>query len=294
MSTDYFEGVEIETVETEAASPEVAEKVEPAPEPEPEVEEVEEAKADDTEEPDEGEDSGDEPFPKKAVNAISKRDRKIHNLRKEREALQAEIDRLKAATETTQESADEPPKEEDFDTFGEYLEARQEYIAKKTLSQSKKDQDQDQLKTLEQQQKQKLFEERDAVIEKLDEELRSTYSDYDSVIDTNMDKAAALVQQRPDLYESFLALDNPNMAFYNLAKEGRLESLLQMPSNIAVVELVQAQYRNNAPVKQAAPATVEQPVSAAPQPLKAAKGTAQSQKPLEKLDANELYDRLMG
>lgn len=291
MTTDYFEGVEIETVDTEVESPVETKKVEKEPEtPENDAVEDSDDNADENEQGGE-EGSRDEPFPKKAVNAISKRDRKIHKLRKEREELQAQIAALKQAQEKTGEVSDEPPKEEDYETYSEFLEARQEYITKKTLTQSKNDQDKEKLDTLEQQQKQKWFEERDVVIENLDTELRSTYSDYDEVIDANMDKAAAIVQQRPDLYESFLALDNPNKAFYNLAKEGKLDSILQMPSNIAVVEFVQAQYRGNEQPKPEK--TVEKPVSGAPKPIRSAKGSSSSQTPLHKLDADSLYDRIM-
>lgn len=291
MSKDYFEGVEIATVEAEVESPADVEEVAAAPEPEAEVEEAVE---DTDENPDDAEDAGDEPFPKKAVNAISKRDRKIHNLRKEREDLHGEIAKLKEAQEKSKESADEPPQEEEFDTYTEFLEARQEYIAKKTLKQSESDKDQDRLNTLEQQQTQKWYDERAEVIESKEEELRSTHSDYDEVVDANMDRAIAFATQRPDLYESFVALDNPTKAFYNLAKEGKLESIMQMPSNIAVVELVQAQYRGNEPVKAAKPEQTEKPVSAAPPPINSAKGSATSQTPLHKLSADDLYERLMG
>ena len=80
------------------------------------------------------------PFPKKAVNAISRRDKKIGKLSAELEQLRAQLQQV-ASKESVKEQpqgvapqkGDNPPNPDDYQTWDEYLEAKVDYNVKSAL-----------------------------------------------------------------------------------------------------------------------------------------------------------------
>lgn len=228
---------------------------------------------------DEGQDDAPEPFPKKAVNAISRRDKQIGKLRAERESLMREINALKSTSESQPKEETPEPGEDDFDSYGDYLKAQAQWAAKQAVNQSQTQQKDDHLKSLETRQQQVWQQEREAHVESRAAEVAQQVPDFTPTIQAN---AHVLDSMSPELETAFLSVDDAPTAFYNLAKEGKLESLAYMPIGMAHAEIVQAQYRK-VPTKQ-------QPkqATAAPAPIKSAKGTASSSKSLTNKTPDEL------
>lgn len=221
-------------------------------------------------------------FPKKAVNAITRRDRQIGKLRAQFEQERAARAELEAKIAQLQQPAqpvktDGPPKETEFNTYAEYLEARQEFLLNQKLSErdaKASEAQKKQTEALQTQKEQAWAAERETVVAKQAQEFTSTVPDAQAVFEEYAD---VIDEFSPELQRLFLEADNTPLAFYNLAKEGKLEALVSMPLARAAMEIGRAQVK-----------AVQKPQTKAPAPLPAARGSVAGSKSLEQMSPDEL------
>lgn len=228
---------------------------------------IENAASDET--PSEPQEPEDIPFPKKAINALSRRDKQIGK-------LQAQLAAERLKNQSSQGSAKPNVlREEDFQgTYGEFLkaQARQEFEAE-LASKTEKDN-----QTLAQQQEAEYFQARESVVSEEAKVLLESNPTYRQLVIENAD----IVEAMPiPIQRAFLDADNPIAAFCALAKEGKLESLSAMTPARAAMEIARAEVRGAALIK-------TKSISNAPTPISSSKGTGGTGKSLEKMSAKEL------
>lgn len=275
---------EVETPEVEATpeeedSSEVEVEVE-ATETEPEVNE----ESDDTQEAESKEEEvyNNENFPPKAVNALSNVKKQAAKYRRQNEELSKQIETLKAQTTTEVEPA-VAPKEEDFDTYSEFVSAETKFTVVNEMQNAQNAQVQEKLDSLQTEQKVAYTQEREHHMAEKFIQLSEKTPDYIDVLNEN----TAVIESLPTAISDIAyAIDDAPTAFYNLAKSGKLAQLASMPIDIARVEIIQAQYQQVV--------TPEKPVqkkkvSAAPAPINSARGTVNKSKSINKMDGDELY-----
>lgn len=215
-------------------------------------------------------------FPSKAKTALRHAKRQVSKYKERSERYEREISELKAKLETKLEL--KAPKEEEFTDYGSYVDAKAEYKVEQKLQAHQEEQTKSKISELEKAKESEYVADRLAYVEQKDAEMRESYSDFEQVTSGMEEVFNALPKE---IQKTFLDIDEGSAAFYVLAREGKLERLLNMPTDIAKLEVVQAQYRKPAPVKQAT-------VSKAPMPMQSAKGIASTSKPLYQQDAKAL------
>lgn len=217
----------------------------------------------------------DVPFPKKAINALSRRDKQIGKLRAEIAQRDSEL----AAFRQSQQQKAEPkntidpdaPKEEDFETYGDYLRADARYAVKQELAAGQKQTQE----TQSNQQETAWVEERREHTQTQASELIKVYPEARDIL---MESVDILESLPPYLDRAFLECDNAAIAFVNLAREGKLEELANMTPAKAIMEIAKAEAKG-------IPARTK---SNAPVPMTAAKGTGVGGKSLDTMSADEL------
>lgn len=221
-------------------------------------------------------------FPKKAVNALSRRDKQIAKYKAQNEELQKQLYELQAMQ---QQAA--PPKQElkeptinDFDDYESYEAARVQFLVNQILEQQNSQQKEQAQLTKEQAEQEQYLIERHAHVDAKADELMQVASDYIDVINEHGD---ILDSASPELEAAVLQMDNAPLAIYNLAKAGRLEAVAQMPVNLAMIELMLAEKQEIKQVNK---------VSSAPAPMKATKGTGTGFKEWSQKSPRELVDSL--
>lgn len=257
--------------------PDVAE-TEEAQEVETPVDEVEE-QADQ----DDGEDSETEqPFPKKAVNAISRHKKNANKYKAERDAFAKEIEALKKQVETSK-TVQRPsePKLDEFDTVSEYLKAQARYETQNALSDHENQRAEDRLQTLESQRKDLEIEEKVEYVSNQAVEFIEKVPDAKEYMQKYTPLFDAWEQQNPDLVEIIYSLDNAPQAIYNLAKSGAIETLASRPIQLAAAMLYQAQMTQP---------KVAPKVSQAPKPISAVKGGGASKTSLNSMSPDKLVE----
>lgn len=206
----------------------------------------------------------DAPFPKKAVNAISRRDKQIAKLR-------GQIQELQARVQAPQPSQQKQLNEADFESYGDYLKADITQKAKQDL-----------IKEFEQQkiaEKQtELVREQMAHHEAKSAEYAKTIPDYQHVFMESADVIDALPEH---VAQAFLEADDAPLAFYALAKEGNLEALANLSPHRAAIEIGKAELRGAEMIK-------ARKVTQAPAPMKPNKGTATGTKSIGRMTPEEL------
>lgn len=211
-------------------------------------------------------------FPKKAVNALSRRDKTIAKLKAEQAADRAELQRFRESMNKPQESSE--PSEADYETYGEYLEAKVLHKIETKQNEGVKKQEQEQSTA----KYQEWIQERQAVLAEKAQDAVSKIPDYRAVYAEYQD----VFEDMPEhINQAFLELDDAPLAFYALAKEGKLESLQSMSPAKAIIELGKAEDRGIAMTK------VRQ-TTKAPAPLSANKGNGMVGKSLNNMSADEL------
>jgi len=201
----------------------------------------------------------DVPFPKKAVNAISRRDKQIKKMRDEMAAYKAELERFRQS-QTSQPKVDDAPKEESFNNYGDFLEAKILHKLQKEAA-GKNEAQQKQQPEVSYEAQMWVEERRESVQEKASEYMQSI-PDYKDVF---MEYGSIADELPEHVQMAFLEADDAPLAFYNLAKEGRLESLATMSPYKAAMEIARAQKPVGAP---------KQTISKAPAPISSAKGVS--------------------
>lgn len=203
------------------------------------------------------------PFPKKAINALSRRDRQIGKLRAEMQAAKQELAALRSSMSNPKKE-DEAPREEDYydKSYGEFLKdtatfaARQE--AGKHLAQQRPQLTQEQV------QQQHWAMQRQAVAMEKAQEASKAIPDF---LETVEEYGDVLDELPPHVSNLILSSDNPALATYNLIKSGRIENLASVPREYAALEVFNAAQKAVVPAKR---------VSSAPNPISAVRGAGAS------------------
>jgi hypothetical protein len=221
----------------------------------------------------------DDPWPKTARNAISRRDKQIGAMR----AQNAEFQRRLEAFEAAQNKGQEPkePKDTDYDNYGDYLKALAKFKPQEDARVDPK-QIHEQAKT--QAMQEFYYNSRvEAVAQQAQKavqdvpELSHMLEEYSDVLDT--------YPQHVEM--AFLEAENAPLAFYALAKEGKLESLAHMNAVQAAMTVAQAQLRGEQMVKASK-------VSKAPAPIQGARGSSASTKDALSMAPDELLKSIRG
>ena len=213
----------------------------------------------------------DDPFPKKAVNALSRRDKQIGKLRAEKQHMQEELEvlRQKAAPKAV---SNDSPKEGDFETYGDYLRAEARYAAKQEFNDSK-------VKDTEKQSATKHQEweaERSDALDDNAEQAKTSFADFDKVVDAAMQS----VNLSPHVKRAFLEVEDSAFALYALAKEGTLEDLNDMSPYKAAIAVDRMAKKGIELSKKKA--------TNAPAPLSASRGAATGSKMLDDFSGDDI------
>lgn len=214
---------------------------------------------------------------RKLQRAMSRRNKKLEQERAEKAALKAENETLMRKLNSSGVNLTNPdgsPNPDAYDgRWGEYLlekakfEVRKEYEAK----------DSEKHKTEQAAMKERYVAEKLDSINQQANKMSAEIPDFQSVMQSNLD----IVDEFPEYVETaFYECGNAAVAFYNLAKEGKLESLLDM-----------GPYQVIAEISRAASLEPKKPVAtSAPRPLTPARGNVTS-KSEETMSGLELLKR---
>lgn len=240
----------------------------------PETQEVEEVQASepDANDTDDNE-GGDVEFPKKAVNALNRKDKKINKLNAKLRELEAKLNEAPKQAEQKDINPD------DFENYGDYLSAQVDALVEQRMSQSQSDMQKQQLT----EQQTQIKEARDMHIVEQAQEAAKVFTDLPQVWQQN----AAILDALPEsIADIFYSIDNAPAAVYTLAKEGKLQDLAYKNPALAAYEIVNAQNKGLDMLSK--PQTR---VSQAPAPMDKTKGTAKASKSVTQLSGKELLDR---
>lgn len=200
------------------------------------------------------------PFPKKAVNAISRRDKTIAKLQARQREMEAQLTQFMQMKQSSQETSGRP-KEDDYQTYGDYLKADILWEAKQHLAESQKAQKETENQSKITAEQQQYIMQRAKDIDVKSAQYSTSIPDFDEVQDMNVDIVANLPRH---VQMAMLECDDPALAFYNLAKDGNLADLANMtPTRAAMVIALAANKQPSKPTQ-------------APKPLRGATGTGQS------------------
>lgn len=228
-------------------------------------------------------DGDDVVFPKKAVNAISRRDRQIGKQKAELSQLRAEIARFQAMQQQPQQAQPQAqtPKQSngepniaDYDNHIDYLEARAEWkLEQKLKERDTRNEESTQRARLEQ-----YKVERESHINQTAEKFFSEVPDAK----TTLEEYGDVIRSLPDgivglLYEA----DNAPLVLYNLAKSGKIEDLENMSLAKAAFEIGRAEAQ-----------IPQKPKTKAPAPLPTLRGSAQGIKNLADMSPEEALKQL--
>jgi hypothetical protein len=267
------------------AQPTAEVKTEAPKDAEVNTEVVEQVESDEAQPTEETEAKAEELFPKKAVNALSKRDKKIGKLSAEKQQLLSEkqqlLEKLAQYEAKQQQPSQQPvqkdgaPKMDDYQTFEEYNQAVVDFKLKQALELNAKQAKE----TQSTQELAKWADERSALVDKRITELAPIIPDFEAVLDEIEEELPPL---SPEAARVALEADDVNLAAYVLHKEGKLMDVLKLPPSRMAAEIAKAEARGQQYLKPQIKTTN------APAPISAAKGTGSASKPIERMSNEEL------
>jgi hypothetical protein len=214
------------------------------------------------------------PFPKKALNKISRLERERNKERAQNAALLAELEQLRqirAQQPQNQSNNDGAPQEDQFENYGDYLEAKITHKLKVEQSAREQEQKNQQMS----QQEQEWIARRENEIAEMAEAHKKIIPDFAQVVEEFADIADEFP---PHVEQAFYEADDPSLAFYNLAQEGKLETLASLSPVRVAMEIARAQDKK----------PLVKRVTNAPQPISSAKGSATGTKSLENMGYDEI------
>jgi len=233
----------------------------------------------------EGDDDNDELFPKKATRALERRNKKINKLRTQNAELERRMAELESRSQLSEQIPNESdvaglsePQEDDFEDYATYLEAKGEYKARKEFAGKEVEaQQRREFESQQQwvQQRAKYVDDRAAEAAKTIPELDGMYRENQDIIEGYSNEAKM----------AFLEADAPELAFYALATEGRLEELDTMTPTKIAREIALAEIRGEKLTK-------KRPVSNAPAPIKKPRGSGTRSKSLADMSPKELLNHI--
>ena len=235
-----------------------------------------EAGAEDNQSGEDGEEGNTEetPFPKKAVNALNRAKREKRQLRAQVRELEAKLSELKAF----KPDASTAPDPNKFETYTDFNEANVKHQIRAAMEEA---QNKGKLEALESQ-RALIQEKRNQELNMVAVETAKQVPDLAPVISQY---APVLESLGSELTDVIYEMDNAPLAIYTLAKEGILEDVLSAPTPIATVHLMNAQARGGQTLSRRA---AKPNVTAAPEPIRAAKGTGVNTKPLHALSGDDI------
>ena len=230
---------------------------------------------------DEATPKADEPFPKKAINKIQRKERQVRQLRAQKRELEGKIAEFEKAKASAAPS--KPISPDDYETYGDYLVA----IGESKIEKKFVDRDQERSKSeLDAEQKFIQTQQQELFVQERDQ-MFADIPDAKAVFT----KALPTLNSLPSAIEELIfELDSPVIALYTLAKEGRLDNLSSMSLPLAAAELVAAQIRG-AQTLNSVPAVAgdTQHQIQTPKPMAVARGTGTATgKSLNDMSAREL------
>lgn len=177
-------------------------------------------------------------FPKKAINAINRRDRKLAKQLAIIRSLEERIRQLESDRQQRLPEDQNEPKMENFDSYGDYLEAK--IIHKIKQLQNAEAQNQQSLA-----QRQALHEnltrfviQKKQEIEAKGAEYLKSIPDFAEVVQNNIE----ILQSLPlNIRLALLKAKDPAMAFYNISKTGRWDELIDASPYDAAFIIAEAQ-----------------------------------------------------
>ena len=203
-----------------------------------------------------------DPFPKKAVNAISRRDKTIGRLKAQLDAANAEMERFRSSPPPRQESAKEPgePKEADYQNYHDYMRAVQRYDLEQAIAKMQGSQQSTIKEQTQAAQQQQFIAQRETEIATEAREFIAEHPEAQGMLEEHADVIDGLP---PQIQTLFLDPEvNAPQAMFNLIKQGKLEDLAFMSPQRAAIEIGRAM---------AQPITRSQ--TKAPTPIPAARGS---------------------
>jgi hypothetical protein len=195
-----------------------------------------------------------EVWPDKAVKAHAEQKRRAIRLKMENKQLRDQLSQLQQAQQAIKPQ--QAPEIVQFDTYDEYVDALTDYKISQKLNEGEKARLQQQQENVEA----NWVVKREVEIAERAKEFRAQASDYDVVL---QEVTPIVSQFPPDLERLVMSLEDPVVAIYNLQKEDRLLDLLDKA--------------------EAKGFTAKKPVTAAPAPLRAVKGSGSPNQTLSRL-----------
>lgn len=236
------------------------------------VEAVEESTTEAEGEPEEAAKPAEEvQFPKKAVNAISRRDKQIGKLKAQSEFYQAELARMQhaatVAPQKPQSANDGRPNEKDYQNYAEYIEAVQDWKLEKRFQEVTKKQETTQVESVRAAQERQWLNIRSGELDKAAEEYMKTVPDLMTLLDQN---AATIQSFPPAIKRVIYEIDAADAvkAFHKMAQDDTLDDLADMTPVQATAAIIRAANAHN-----------PRPTTKAPTPMASAKGTGSSKNP---------------
>jgi len=215
-------------------------------------------------------------FPKKAINALSRKDKQIGKLRAQLEqykAMQMQAQPQQAEQKTLNKpSNDGEPNIADFDNHIDYMRAVNKYDAQKLLEERESKQTQ----ASQTQQEQQWLNQRINEVDKQSEEFAKEYPQITAIAQEHAETIQSLPQE---IKLALLKAENPPLALLNLATSGVLDELGDMSLEDARVEIKLALKQQ--PIK---------PQSKAPKPMASARGSVVT-KSFENMSPEELVKK---
>lgn len=224
-------------------------------------------------------DPAQEPDSKSYLNALAKAKGKATKerfLRQEAEKRIAELEARHKAPESKTTPDDGRPQEKDYGkdgkTWGDYARDLARFEAKQIADENKRTTQEQTSKD----ERQERIQERVEHAADNSVAAAKAFADFKQVENDNMD----VIRSLPDTIKELLReSDNPAYAFYQLAKDGQLSDLADVSPAKAALMIARAEDKALASKK---------PITKAPAPLSAAKGTAQGSKPITEFSPNDL------
>lgn len=222
-----------------------------------------------TEQPDAPSSDGDNVvFPKKAINALSRKDKQIGKLRAQLEQLKAM--QPQAKPEPAKPADDGAPNESDYETYAEFLEAKTDWKMERKLA----EREAKNATTQQVEQDQQFLRHR---VEEVDRQSEEFAKEHPEIVSIAQEHAETIGDLPQNIKLALLTADNPSLALLNLAKSGVLEELGDMSLEDARVE-----------IKLALKQQPEKPKSSTPKPLSQTRGIASGGKDLTSMTPDEL------
>lgn len=196
---------------------------------------------------------------RKLENAVKYREKKLAKMEARYNQKLAELEQRlnQQTTGGTQSQPDGPPNPDNFETYADYLIARQDY----NLDQKLQQRDEERQKETVSQHEQRYYEEARQRAATNVEKAAESIPDFAEVWEQNVELLDSLPKH---IEQAFYEAENTAMAIYTLAKEGKLEELASMSPARAAMEIARAEARS---------ANLSKPqVSKAPAPMNALKG----------------------